>query len=293
MIVHGGAGRVTGAADAAAYLDAVTEALARGVAELEYGARAAVIAAVTFMEECTLLNAGRGAVLAEDGSVRLDAGFMDGATRRFGGVAGVRRTATPVRIAESLAADGEFGRFLIGDAADEAARLAGIAETAPEELVTERSRRRERERVEDSTAPRGDTVGAVALDANGHVVAAVSTGGLAGKRVGRVGDASVVGAGFYADDATGAAVTTGIGEALLRHGTARRCLQFLADGCAIGVAARRALEELGAGESSDFGIGGLIVVDRHGTFAIDHDTPEMTAGWARPNEAAVVRARWR
>jgi beta-aspartyl-peptidase (threonine type) len=274
-------------------VDAVTEALARGVAELALGARAAVIAAVSFMEECTPLNAGRGAVLAADGAVSLDAGFMDGATRRFGGVAGVRRTTTPVRIAESLAADGEFGRFLIGDAADAAGRLAGIAEVSPDDLVTERSRKREQERRGDSTAPRGDTVGAVALDASGHVVAAVSTGGLAGKRVGRVGDSPVVGAGFYADDATGAVATTGIGEALLRHGTARRCLQLIEDGHAIDVAARRALDELGAGVSSGLGVGGLIVVDRAGAFAIDHDTPEMTAGWARPNEPPVVRIRWR
>jgi beta-aspartyl-peptidase (threonine type) len=274
-------------------VDAVTEALARGVVDLALGARAAVITAVSFMEEHSPLNAGRGAVLAEDGSVSLDAGFMDGATRRFGGVAGVRRTANPVRIAEALAADGEYGRFLIGDAAEAAGRAAGIAELSPEDLVSERSRQREKERLGDSTAPRGDTVGAVALDSQGHVVAAVSTGGLAGKRVGRVGDSPVVGAGFHADDAIGAAATTGIGEALLRHGTARRCLQLMADGCGVGVAARKALDELGVGASSGVGVGGLIVVDRDGAFAIDHDTPEMTAGWARPNERPVVRARWR
>jgi beta-aspartyl-peptidase (threonine type) len=274
----------------------VGEALARGLARIGDGARAAVVAAVVSMEESALLNAGRGAALAEDGTVSLDAGFMDGQTRRFGGVAGVRRTATPVRIAELLASDGEFGRLLIGDAADAAARTAGIAETSPEALVSDHARERARLRVADSTAPRGDTVGAVALDAQGHVAAAVSTGGLAGKRAGRVGDSPIVGAGFWADDRIGAAVTTGIGEALMRHGTARRCIELVASGASLREAARRSIDELGSsaievGRSG--GIGGIIALTRHGEIAIDHDTAEMASGWGSPGEPTVVRSRWR
>ena len=245
------------------------------------------------MEESTTLNAGRGAALDAEGNVSLDAGFMDGATRRFGAVAGVRRCATPARIAELLAADGDYGRFLAGDAADEAGRLAGLPQVAPEELVTDHARRRARERIGDSTGPRGDTVGAIALDAGGHVAAAVSTGGLAGKRVGRVGDSPIVGAGFWADDRSGAAVTTGIGEALMRHGTARRCIELVDGGARVATAARRALDELGAGSTIAGGIGGIIVLDAVGRLAIDHDTPEMAAGYCRAGEPPVVRARWR
>jgi len=291
--VHGGAGTQARAADAAAYSAAVTEALQRGGAALCESARAAVVAAVAYMEEATPLNAGRGAVLDADGNVTLDAGFMDGATRRFGGVAGVRRFATPVRIAAALSADGEFGRLLIGDAADEAGRLAGLPAVKPEDLVTERSLRREREQSADSTALRGDTVGAIALDEKGHVAAAVSTGGIGGKRVGRVGDSPIVGAGYWADDAAGASATTGIGEALLRQGSARRAVQLIMEGLAAPDAARRALAELAAEGPESRGIAGIIVLDLQGGVGIEHDTPAMTAGWIHPNEAPTVRTLWR
>jgi len=252
-----------------------------------------VLAAVAYMEESSLLNAGRGAVLDAAGNVSLDAGFMDGATRRFGGVTGVRRHATPVRIAAALSDDGDFGRFLMGDAADEAGRLAGLTMTDPEDLVTERARRRERERTVDSTAPRGDTVGAIALDAHGHLAAAVSTGGLAGKRIGRVGDSPVVGAGFWADDGAGAAATTGIGEALLRQGTARRAVALISGGLGARAAARRVLDELAAESEACVGIAGIIVLDTRAEAGIDHDAPAMAAGWIHPDGQPHVRMQWR
>ena len=152
---------------------------------------------------------------------------------------------------------------------------------------------RERERRGDSTAPRGDTVGAVALDARGHVAAAVSTGGLSGKRPGRVGDSPVVGAGFWADDATGASATTGIGEALLRQGTARRCIQLIAAGMSARDAARQVLLELAAEGAASVGIAGIIAVDPRGEVGIDHDTAAMAAGWIHPGERPNARTSWR
>jgi L-asparaginase / beta-aspartyl-peptidase len=263
-------------------------------------ARAAVLAAVAYMETSTTLNAGVGAVLADDGSVRLDAGFMDGATRRFGGVADVRRCPTPVWIAAHLAGDGKFGRLLVGEAAECAAREAGIALCKPEQLVTDRARERHRRALVDSTAPGADTVGAVALDASGHLAAAVSTGGLAGKRAGRVGDSPIVGAGFWADDRHGAAAATGVGEVLMRQGVARRCVDLIAGGLAAAEAIRLALAELhyepkAQGDAADDlgGLGGLIVVTRDGELAIGHDTAAMSAGWIRPGGAPTVALRWR
>jgi len=279
--------------DVTHYLDAVAQALQHGAAELHLGAAAAVLAAVSYMERATILNAGVGAVLADDGSVRLDAGFMDGATRRFGGVADVRRCPTPVRIAAHLVSDGRYGRLLVGEAADSVARVAGIPTCEPSDLITERAVARHRLLVHDSSAPPTDTVGAVAMDAAGRLAAAVSTGGLTGKRAGRVGDSPVVGAGFWADDRYGAAAATGIGEVLLRQGASRRCVELIAAGIDPGAAIQRALAELhDDGDPQADGLGGLIVVTPTGEVALGHDTTEMTAGWIRQGGIPTVSSRW-
>jgi beta-aspartyl-peptidase (threonine type) len=293
-VVHGGAGSAAAPDDEPSYRDAIANALLCGVAELAAGARAAVLAAVGYMEESTPLNAGVGAVLADDGTVRLDAGFMDGATLRFGAVADVQRCPTPVHIAAHLASDGRYGRMLVGAAAERAAAEAGIALCDPERLITARARERHRRSLADSTAPTSDTVGAVAVDASGHLAAAVSTGGLAGKRAGRVGDSPIVGAGFWADDRHGAAAATGIGEVLMRQGTSRRCVELLGRGAAAAEAVRVALAELHDDASSRRdGLGGLIVMTPDGELAIGHDTAAMSAGWIRPGGPPTVALRWR
>jgi beta-aspartyl-peptidase (threonine type) len=237
------------------------------------------------------------AILADDGTVRLDAGFMDGATLRFGAVADVRRCQTPVRIAAHLASDGRYGRLLVGEAAERAGVDAGVASCEPERLVTERARERHRRALSDSAAPDTDTVGAVALDAWGHLAAAVSTGGLSGKRAGRVGDSPIVGAGFWADDRNGAAAATGIGEVLMRRGTARRCIELITSGVTPAEAVRLALAELHDGDAlpgHDLGgLGGLVVVTPEGDVAIGHDTAAMSAGWIRPGGTPTVSLRWR
>ena len=292
--MHGGAGSAAAPEDEHSYLDAITNALLCGVAELATSARAAVLAAVSYMETSTPLNAGIGAVLADDGAVRLDAGFMDGASRRFGAVADVRRCATPVRVAAHLASDGRFGRLLVGEAAERAAAEAGIPLCEPQSLVTQRARDRHRHALTDATAASTDTVAAVALDAAGHLAAAVSTGGLAGKRAGRVGDSPIVGAGFWADDHLGAAAATGIGEVLMRQGTSRRCVELLARGTAPAEAIRIALGELHDGRAHQAdGLGGLIVVTAAGEIALGHDTAAMSAGWIRPGGAPTVSLGWR
>lgn len=249
------------------------------------------------MEASTAFNAGIGAVLADDGTVRLDAGFMDGATLRFGAVADVQRCPTPVRIAALLASDGRYGRLLVGEAAERAGVDAGVASCEPEQLVTERVRERHRRALSDSPVPGTDTVGAVALDASGRLAAAVSTGGLSGKRAGRVGDSPIVGAGYWADDRHGAAAATGIGEVLMRQGTARRCVELIASGVTPAEAVRLALAELhdGSARSDEDlgGLGGLVVVTPEGDLAIGHDTATMSAGWIRPGGPPTVSLRWR
>jgi len=259
LVVHGGAGSLASEADRRQYLAGVGEALDAGQAAHDQGCRAAVRAAVMHMEAHSIMNAGRGSSLALDGLVSMDAGFM----------------------AES----------------DELIEVAGAPLCEPADLVTERARRLHAERLAGEPgpsvgAPLLDTVGAVALDAEGHVAAAVSTGGMSLKRPGRVGDSPIVGAGFWADDATGACVTTGVGEALMRQGTARRCVQLVASGVSAAEAAAQALDELIDYEGDVRGRSGLILVTREGEVVLDHNSPEMSAGWIAAEGGREVAHLW-
>lgn len=299
LVVHGGAGKLASQADRDAYRVGVGEALAAGLPGLAAGAAHAARDAVVHMESHTIMNAGRGGVLDAEGKVRLDAGFMEGRERRYGAVTGVTRTANAVRLAEGLLADGPYGRFVAAPASDALVAAFGVPACEPAELETERARRIYAERrallaeASRDEAPFLDTVGAVALDARGHVVAAVSTGGMSLKPAGRVGDSPVVGAGFWADDRVGACVTTGVGEALLRQGTARRCVQLVADGVEPADAAARALDELVDHAGDTRGLSGLILVTRDGQVVLDHNSFEMSGGWITPGGDAVVDNQWR
>lgn len=297
LVVHGGAGALPGEEDRRQYLEGVRGALAAGLARLEDGAAEAACAAVAYLESETITNAGRGAALASDGTAVLDAGFMDGASRRYGGVTGVRRCMHPVLLARRLSEDGDFGRFVGAPESDTLAEAFGVPSCAPEELVTERARRlldeRAREARRRDEGPWLDTVGAVALDAAGRLAAAVSTGGMSLKRPGRIGDSPVVGGGYWADDRHGACVTTGVGEVLMRQGTARRCVQLLSEGHAPGAAARDALAELVDYEGDRRGASGLILVTREGAVVLDHNSVEMSGGWIRPDGRSEVTAAWR
>jgi L-asparaginase / beta-aspartyl-peptidase len=297
LVVHGGAGALESEDDRRQYLQGVREALDAGLRELPRGARAAVLAAVVHMERDTIMNAGRGAALARDGTAALDAGYMDGASRRYGAVTGVRRCLTPVLLAERLAQEGDWGRFVGPPGADALAAEFDLPACEPHELVTGRARgiweRRCAEAREAGHSPWLDTVGAVALDAQGHLAAAVSTGGMSLKRVGRVGDSPVVGCGFWADDRAGACVSTGVGEALMREGTARRCVQLVASGMPPEHAARQALAELSDFPGDERGASGLILVTGTGAVVLDHCSREMSGGWARPGGNSLVTHQWR
>ena len=297
LVVHGGAGALESEEDRRQYLHGVAAALDAGRAGLPRGARAAVLAAVVHMERETIMNAGRGAALARDGTAALDAGFMDGASRRYGAVTGVTRCLTPVLLADRLAQEGEWGRFVGAPGSDALAGEFDVPACEPDELLTERARgiweRRCADARQPGRSPWLDTVGAVALDAQGHVAAAVSTGGMSLKRAGRVGDSPVVGCGFWADDRAGACVSTGLGEVLLREGTARRCVQLVASGTPPEGAARQALAELSDFPGDERGASGLILVTRTGAVVLDHSSREMSGGWARPGGGSRVTHQWR
>ena len=269
IVVHGGAGPHEGAAAVAdARRAAVDAAAAAGFAVLCAGGTSldAAIAAVVRLEDDPRFNAGLGSVLTEDGQVEMDASVMEGTALRAGAVATVRGVCNPVLLARAVMDEGREV-FLVGPPAEALARRHGLRVVAPEDLVTADARRRWQTR---AAAP-GNTVGAVACDADGHVAAATSTGGVAGQRAGRVGDSAVIGAGTYADDGLGAGSATGPGEAVIRVGLVRIALASLAAGMTPDAAATDALATLGRRTGAQ---AGLILVDPAGRIGV-----ACTTGW--------------
>lgn len=275
LIVHGGAGAdpVEGREELRTGIRAAVLAGWRVLAD-DGSALDAVEAAVRVLEDHPRFNAGLGSVLGAAGTVEMDASIMEGGLR-CGAVGAVSRVANPILLARRVLADGRHV-LLVGEGAHDFARRAGLPECDPESLVTERQRRRWAERM--AGAPAG-TVGAVALDRRGTLAAATSTGGMAGKLPGRVGDSALIGAGTYADSTLGGVSCTGDGEAIIRVVLARRALDYLKEADDPDYAARVAVDllvEEGGGQ------GGLILVDWRGRTGFAHSTPLMPVGWMTP-----------
>lgn len=287
LLVHGGAGILTrdtvnAQTDAAARagLDA---ALAAGEAVLASGGSAldAVEAAVQVLEDDPTFNSGRGAVFTFDGAIELDAAIMDGATRAAGAVAGVTRTRHPVSLARAVM-DHSPHVLLAGKGADIFATEQNVEQVDPDWFVT-----LERRAQLDAMKANPDgwfdvdmkygTVGAVAVDAAGHVAAATSTGGVTGKRWGRVGDSPLIGAGTHADDRACAVSATGAGEFFIRIGVAHEIsarIRFAGED--LQTAADTVLAETRALG----GTGGVIVAGPDGDVAWSFTTPGMYRGRA-------------
>jgi beta-aspartyl-peptidase (threonine type) len=246
----------------------------------------AVEAAVRSLEENELFNAGRGSVLGADGHIELDAAIMEGADRRAGAVAGLRSTRAPITLARRLMDEGPHV-FLSGEAADEFAREAGL-EQVPNSWFEVPERRRQLEELLASGGFDDDvkygTVGAVAVDAEGHLAAATSTGGLTAKRWGRIGDTPLIGAGNYADDRSAAISATGSGEYFIRAVAAHQ----VADRVRL---AGESLQDAVKGTLSDIealgGKGGLIAICPNGEAALGFTTPAMYRGIADAEGARV------
>jgi beta-aspartyl-peptidase (threonine type) len=285
LVVHGGAGSMRAPEFDAGHEKAaragLEAALAAGSAILEKRERAidAVEAAVRVLEEDGCFNSGRGSVLTATGCIELDAAIMEGATRRAGAVAGLRTTRAPVSLARMLLEQGPH-IFLSGKGADEFAREHG-QEQVPNSWFDIPERRRQLEELLseggcDDEIKYG-TVGAVAVDVDGHVAAATSTGGLTAKRWGRVGDSPLIGAGTYADDRSAAVSATGSGEYFIRAVAAHQ----LADRVRLGgQPLQDALDATLADIAALGGKGGLIAVAPDGEAAWGFTTPAMYRGMA-------------
>ena len=218
------------------------------------------------MEDEPLLNAGIGACLNSDGEVELDAGVMEGAELRAGGVAGLRDVRHPIDLALAVMRDGRH--VLLADGgASRFARDHGVEMCDPSIFITDRKRQ---ELIQGA-----DTVGAVARDAEGRLAVAVSTGGINGKLPGRIGDSPIPGAGFYADDRFGAVCGTGQGEAFIRLGLARVVVIELQHGMEPASVAEGAIDYLGKALHAS---GGVILIGREGSPRAAFNTPAMP--WA-------------
>jgi beta-aspartyl-peptidase (threonine type) len=301
LIVHGGAGTIDDAR--AALLErGCADAIRAGLVVLGSGGCAvdAVVAAVRTLEDDPEFSAGVGSALTRAGTVEMDAAVMDGATLRFGAIAAVPLLRRPIDLARAVLDDGEHA-LLSGDAAWDFARARGMTPSRHEELVTERALQdleKERARrghadhaVGSSEFATGDTVGACAIDAEGHVAAATSTGGTVFKRAGRIGDAPLCGCGTYADDEAGAASATGHGESIIRIVMTKLIVDRLRSGEDAQTAASRAVAEL---TRRTRGAGGVIAIDRDGRIGIAHSSIHMPfahATVARPEPVTGVRAR--
>jgi len=291
IVVHGGAWKIP-EEEHGPHIEGCRRAALAGWEVLRAGGSAldAVERAVRLLEDDPTFDAGRGSCLNAVGEVELDAIIMDGRTLRLGAVAAVRRVRNPVSLARLVMEVGPHN-FLVGPGAEEFARRHGMGLILPEELVVER----ERARWEAWRAGEGlyaaelfnstGTVGAVALDGEGHLAAATSTGGKPGKWPGRVGDSPLVGCGAYADDRSAAASATGDGEALMRILATGTVCARVGEGMGPQEAAEGVLALLAERTG---GCGGLIVLDPRGRYGIAHTTPHMA--WAVVTADGTLRA---
>ncbi len=302
LVVHGGAWAMPDDM-VEAHLHGVRNALAAGWRLLERGGPAldAVEEAVVIMEDDETFDAGRGSFLSRDGKVQLDALIMDGATLRTGGVGCVERLRNPVRAARKILSESPHVYF-VAEGAERFAAEHGIQLCRNEDLIiareVERLRKYQQEAASHESTNDGndlfapsishDTVGAVALDRNGNIAAATSTGGTLNKAPGRLGDSSLIGCGCYADNLSAAASTTGWGEPIMKLVLAKWTADRVLAGNLPEWAAQEAMNYL---KQRLNGHGGIIVLNAQGQFGIAHNTPRMA--WAsktvKKEEAGIER----
>ena len=307
IAIHGGAGTLSRAHISAeqerAYHAALQQVLLAGQAVLAQGGTAmeAVCEAVRLLEDCPLFNAGHGAVFTAQATHELDAAVMDGDTLAAGAVAGVSRIRNPVQAARAVMQNGQHV-LMVAEGAERMAQEAGLATVEPSyfstparhaQLLAAQALQAGVVLDHDGAAAlagraidegrKMGTVGAVALDAHGHLAAATSTGGMTNKLPGRLGDSPLIGCGTYADDRTAAVSCTGHGESFIRVAAAHDVCARMAYGGASLEAATHAVvhEALPAVQ----GTGGLIAVDRQGNVCLPFNTEGMYRGLARVGQA--------
>jgi beta-aspartyl-peptidase (threonine type) len=295
LVIHGGAGVIERAllseAQERALREGLEAALDAGAKVLAAGGSAldAVEATARVLEDDCNFNAGRGSVFTYQGTNEMDAAIMEGRGRNAGAVTGATATKNPIGLARAIMEHSPHV-FLSREGADQFSRDRGLEQAGPEWFATPERRRQldEMKESEDAyfdEALKYGTVGAVAVDAEGHVAAATSTGGLTGKRWGRIGDSPLIGAGTYADDRSAAVSATGAGEYFIRAAVAHEiCARIRHHGESARDAADAVIAEVGELGGS----GGVIVVTPRGEAAWAFNTPGMYRGVAGPEGRRVA-----
>lgn len=298
IVIHGGAGTIEKSnmdeATEKAYHDALNQSLDAGESVLKSGGKSidAVIAAIQIMEDSPLFNAGKGAVFTNDGKNELDASIMTGDTQMAGAAGSVTNVKNPIKLARAIMEKSEHV-MMVGQGAEAFAAKCGLEIVEPSYFYTDKRwnslqkiLKEDAEKTALSEDEKGNkkngTVGCVALDKYGNIVAGTSTGGMTNKRYNRLGDAPIIGAGTYADNATCGVSCTGHGEYFIRYTVARDIAALmeykgvsLKEACDLIV--NKKLVEKG-------GEGGLIAIDKYGNIEMPFNSSGMYRGWAKPNQ---------
>ncbi|XP_022091357.1 isoaspartyl peptidase/L-asparaginase-like isoform X2 [Acanthaster planci] len=287
VLVHGGAWAIPDGLVQAS-CQGVQNAAREGYRVLEEGGKGtaldAVVAAVCILEDDPAFDAGTGSVLNEDGEVEMDAIVMEGQHLKTGAVACVKNIRNPVKLARLVMEKTEH-ILLVGDGANKFAKSVGMKEVPVATLVSDNAVKelehfkKFNKTVDGLFSTRDhDTVGAVAVDSEGNVACATSTGGITAKMAGRVGDSPLIGSGAYCDSAAGSASATGHGESIAKVTLARQVVYNMQNGASAQEAAEEALSYMSSRAS---GAGGTIAVDNMGNIGVAFTTARMPWAWAR------------
>jgi L-asparaginase / beta-aspartyl-peptidase len=302
LVVHGGAGKWRPGSDdeAIAGVEAAVE-IGREILMNSGSALAAACAAAVVLEDNPIFNAGTGGVLNFDGFVELDACVMESEYSQVGAVSGLQRVKNPILVARKVMEETDHC-MLTGEGALRFARTMGFGDHDPITPERRRDWQDKKAKLDEAMQDRafktrrflrehpeyaGGTIGAVALDANGVLCAATSTGGYTLKLAGRVGDTPIPGAGNYADKVVGASAT-GTGEYVMRSLATRQIADYVRGGMKLDAAMSRMLDELVRDYNADVG---FIAIDAMGNVAAQHRTESMPHAWFAGDRPIVARAR--
>jgi len=301
MVIHGGAGTILKEnmteQQEYYYRRALYAALQSGEVILENGGTAltAVEVTIKYLEDVPLFNAGKGAVFTNAGLNELDASIMDGNTMNAGAVGGVTNIKNPITAAIEVMKNSNHV-MLVGKGAEEFAEKQGLELVDPEYFKTEerweslqKAKAKEKDTgaiLEDNPDWKFGTVGCVALDQFGNIVAGTSTGGMTNKRYNRIGDAPIIGAGTYANNNTCGVSCTGHGEYFIRYAVAHDVSAIMEyTGASLEEAAEKVvMDKLVKAKGS----GGLVALDKDGNITMTFNTPGMYRGYVLPGERYVA-----
>jgi beta-aspartyl-peptidase (threonine type) len=296
LVIHGGAGYMLREnfteAQIETYENALRIALETGYSILEKGGSSseAVIKAIQILEKDSLFNAGIGAVLTHEKTVSLDASFMDGATGQAGAVSGISTVKSPIELAYTIMQKSPHV-MLSGAGAESFAQSNNLEMVVPSYFITQDNLKRINKILEEENTQSAyydskikglkmGTVGALALDKQGNLAAGTSTGGMANKKHGRIGDSPIIGAGTYADNSTCAVSATGHGEFFMRNVVAYDvAARMKYKNSSLKEAAQATIDHL----ATIKGDGGIIALDNKGNIAMPFNTSGMFRAYAKPN----------